>query len=235
MNNSRIIVSLDYPDGAPALALAEQLDSQKCRLKVGKELFTAAGPAFIEKLVERDFDVFLDLKYHDIPNTVARACAVATEMGVWMLNVHASGGREMLLAAREAVDQGDNQPLLIAVTVLTSLGTLELAEVGVESGVDEQVKRLATLTGAAGLDGVVCSAREVTELRNLMGSEFKLVTPGIRPAGSKTDDQKRITTPSDAISMGSDYLVIGRPVTAAPDPLEALLAIEAEIEPVTSR
>lgn len=232
MNCARIIVSLDYAKAESALALVAQLDPQKCRLKVGKELFTQAGPALIKKLVNRNFDVFLDLKYHDIPNTVARACSAAADLGVWMLNVHATGGRAMLSSAREAIDQSPHQPLLIAVTVLTSLSSQDLAELGISSSIEEQVIRLARLSQSVGLDGIVCSAQEVNLLRTQMGREFKLITPGIRPAGSASDDQKRVMTPAEAINAGSDYLVIGRPITQAKDPLQALLDIEAEIETV---
>jgi orotidine-5'-phosphate decarboxylase len=230
VNSSRIIVSLDYAQAEPALDLVTQLDPEKCRLKVGKELFTHAGPALIEKLVEANFDVFLDLKFHDIPNTVAGACSAAADLGVWMLNVHASGGRAMLNAAREAIDKNTQQPLLIAVTVLTSLSSSDLSELGIASSIEDQVRRLASLSQSAGLDGVVCSAQEVSTMRKHLAQDFKLVTPGIRPAGSVSDDQKRVMTPAEAITAGSDYLVIGRPITQAVDPLRALMDIEAEIE-----
>ncbi|MBT7951403.1 MAG: orotidine-5'-phosphate decarboxylase [Gammaproteobacteria bacterium] len=229
VNNSHIIVSLDYAEEKPALELVTQLDPNKCRLKVGKELFTHAGPRFIEKLTDKDFDVFLDLKFHDIPNTVARACSAAADLGVWMLNVHASGGRAMMQSAREAIDKSSHQPLLIAVTILTSLSDQDLIELGITSSVEDQVLRLAELTKSAGLDGIVCSAQEVSRLRMHMGQNFKLITPGIRPAGYASDDQKRVMTPAEAISAGSDYLVIGRPVTQSENPLQALLDIEAEI------
>lgn len=232
MNNARIIVSLDFANAEDALSLVAQLDPQRCRLKVGKELFTQAGPALIKKLVERNFDVFLDLKYHDIPNTVARACSAAAALGVWMLNVHAAGGRAMLSSAREAIDQSPYQPLLIAVTVLTSLSSQDLAELGISASIEEQVIRLASLGQSVGLDGIVCSAREVTILRQQFGQDFKLITPGIRPTGSASDDQKRVMTPAEAINAGSDYLIIGRPITQAEDPLQALLDIEAEIAAV---
>ncbi len=235
MNSSQIIISLDYAKTDSALALVAQLDPGKCRLKVGKELFTHAGPGLIEKLVDRNFDVFLDLKYHDIPNTVARACNAAADLGVWMLNVHASGGRAMLNAAREAIDKSTRQPLLVAVTVLTSLSSRDLDEIGMVSSIEEQVRRLASLSQSAGLDGIVCSAQEVSTMRGLMGENFKLVSPGIRPAGSRSDDQKRIMTPAQAIAAGSDYLVIGRPVTQAEDPLQALIDIESEIKSVQGR
>ncbi len=235
VSNSRIIVSLDFAGTDAALALVSKLDPARCRLKVGKELFTSSGPVLIEKLVSDGFDVFLDLKYHDIPNTVARACNAASELGVWMLNVHASGGRAMLNSAREAIDKSNHQPLLIAVTVLTSLTTDDLAELGLVSSAEEQVLRLAGLTQSAGLDGIVCSAHEVSSMRKHMGPDFKLITPGIRPVGSASNDQKRIMTPADAITLGSDYLVIGRPITQAHDPLQTLLDIESEIEMVRAR
>lgn len=230
MSNACIIVSLDYAGATAALALVSELDPEKCRVKVGKELFTGAGPALIEKLVGQGFDVFLDLKYHDIPNTVARACSAASDLGVWMLNVHASGGRAMLNSAREAVEKSNHKPLLIAVTVLTSLSTHDLSELGLTSSVEEQVIRLAKLTRSAGLDGIVCSPQEVSIMRKHMDQGFKLITPGIRPAGSANEDQKRVMTPAEAITMGSDYLVIGRPITQATDPMQALQDIEAEID-----
>ena len=234
VNNSRIIVSLDFADAESALKLIDKLDAKKCRLKVGKELFTSVGPQFVEKLVMRGFDVFLDLKYHDIPNTVARACSAAAELGVWMLNVHASGGREMLTRARQAIDESSNKPLLIAVTVLTSLSSEDLLEIGLKQSVDEQVRRLASLSQSTGLDGIVCSAQEAASMRENLGSNFKLITPGIRLANDSRDDQKRIMTPAKAISEGSDYLVVGRPITQAHDPLQVLLEIESEIESVTA-
>lgn len=230
----RIIVALDVPDAAAALALAARLDASKCSLKVGKELFTAAGPGLVRELAGRGFRVFLDLKFHDIPNTVAQACAAATRLGVWMLNVHASGGAAMMAAARDAVgrtaaEAGLPRPLLIAVTVLTSLSAGDLAAIGVSASPEEQVLRLARLTQAQGLDGVVCSAREAAALRRALGPGFALVTPGIRPEGSAANDQARVMTPPQAIAAGADYLVIGRPIAAAPDPQAALDAILASI------
>ena len=229
MNNSRVIVALDFPDMKTAREAVVPLEPGLCRLKVGKELFTSAGPALVEMLIDKGFDVFLDLKFHDIPNTVARACAVAARMGIWMVNIHASGGRNMLLAAREAIDTEQHQPLLIGVTVLTSLSSSDLLEIGVSSSAEQQVLRLAGLSKAAGLDGVVCSAQEATSLKAELGSDFVLVTPGIRPAGAGDDDQKRIMTPAQAITAGSHYLVIGRPVTQAQDPPAVLTAINEEI------
>ncbi|HNQ03742.1 MAG TPA: orotidine-5'-phosphate decarboxylase [Thiobacillaceae bacterium] len=229
-----VIVALDYPDVGPARALVQRLHPDVCRLKIGKELFVAAGPAFVEELVARGYAVFLDLKFHDIPNTVARACEAAARLGVWMLNVHASGGPSMLEAAREALERGTGpQPLLIGVTVLTSMGAGDLHATGVAAAPEEQVLRLARLTATAGLDGVVCSAREATLLRQAIGPDFVLVTPGIRPAGSTLGDQARVLTPSQALAAGADYLVIGRPITQAIDPLEALAAIHREIIPAS--
>lgn len=229
MNESRIVVALDFPSANEALALAEQLDPNACRVKVGKELFTRSGPEVVRKLVEMNFDVFLDLKYHDIPNTVARACAAAADLGVWMVNVHASGGRKMMEAAREAMS-GDDAPLLIAVTVLTSMDQSDLIELNIADTPANQVLRLAQLAESSGMDGVVCSPQEITLLREKISADFKLVTPGIRPLGSATGDQKRIMTPSQAVALGSDWLVIGRPITAAEDPLTALKAINAELQ-----
>lgn len=225
----RIIVALDYPDAGRALAAADRLDKELCRVKVGKELFTRAGPALVERLVGQGFDVFLDLKFHDIPNTVAAACTAAAELGVWMLNVHAQGGRRMLGAARESVERFTPRPRLIAVTVLTSLDDGDLREIGFQDGTEQLVERLAALTADAGLDGVVCSPREAASLRRRHGAGFLLVTPGIRPGGSAQDDQQRVMTPSEAVRNGSDYLVIGRPITGAADPVAALRAIQAEI------
>ncbi len=228
---SRIIVALDYEDRLPALELVDQLDPQRCRLKVGKEMFTRFGPGFVQVLQTRGFEVFLDLKFHDIPNTVANAVAAAADLGVWMVNVHASGGRRMMEAAAERLHLfGDDRPWLIGVTVLTSLTDPELAEIGWQSGSDEAVGRLSTLARESGLDGVVCSAQEASGIRAQAGSGFRLVTPGIRPAFAAQGDQQRIMTPSEALAAGSDYLVIGRPITAAEDPMAALKAIEDELE-----
>jgi orotidine-5'-phosphate decarboxylase len=227
-----VIVALDYPRAAEALHLVSRLNPAQCRLKVGFELFTSAGPAVVGKLVERGFDVFLDLKFHDIPHTVASACAAAARLGVWMLNVHASGGQRMLVAAREAIEQSGRRPLLIGVTVLTSQTTEDLLDVGCSSPADEQVFRLARLVRECGLDGVVCSAREAAALRAEHGAEFCLVTPGIRPIGSSKDDQQRIVTPADAMRAGAHYLVIGRPITQAPDPQAVLASINQELSAV---
>lgn len=226
MHDPRIIVALDYPAAEPALALADRLDPARCRLKVGKELFTRSGPQVVSTLVTRGFDVFLDLKYHDIPNTVARACAAAADLGVWMLNVHALGGSAMMAAARDAVGDGDDAPLLIAVTLLTSMDQQTFDQIGLKGSLTDTVLRLASLAADSGLDGVVCSAQEAQALRDRLGADFRLVTPGIRPAGSAQGDQHRTMTPAQALAAGSHYLVIGRPITAAHDPLQALIAIE---------
>lgn len=227
----RIIVALDYADAASALALVNKLDPGLCRLKVGKELFTASGPQLVRSLVDLGFGVFLDLKFHDIPTTVAKACQAASTVGVWMLNVHACGGFAMMQAAREGISQSRQPTLLIAVTVLTSMDQGTLQQVGVNASVEDQVLKLARLAQAAGLDGVVCSAQEARALRQAVGEEFCLVTPGIRPADAAVDDQSRIVTPIEAIQLGSDYLVIGRPITRAADPLLALHAIHQQISP----
>ena len=230
----RVIVALDFPDAEGALALAQRLDPATCALKVGKEMFVAAGPEPVRAMVARGFRVFLDLKFHDIPNTVARACAAATRLGVWMINVHAAGGAAMLAAARTAVneaaaEQGRAAPLLIAVTVLTSLRDDDLRATGIADDTARQAVRLARLTADCGLDGVVCSAQEAPALRAALGAGFKLVTPGIRPAGSAADDQSRIVSPQAAIANGADYLVIGRPIVEARDPVAALAAINASL------
>ena len=229
MNDPKIIVALDYPDAAPALALADRLQPALCRLKVGKELFTATGPALLEQLMQRGFEIFLDLKFHDIPNTVAQACKAAAGLGVWMVNVHALGGRKMLEAAREAIVSGARQPKLIAVTMLTSMAQQDLADIGINATPAEIELRLATLARDSGLDGVVCSAQEAALLRKCCGDGFCLVTPGIRPAQSSLDDQSRVMTPLAALQAGANYLVIGRPITKAADPLQALLDINQEI------
>ena len=225
----RVIVALDYPDAASALQLVACLTPDLCRLKVGKELFTRAGPQLVEELAGRGFDVFLDLKFHDIPNTVASACHAAADLGVWMLNVHALGGERMLLAAREGIERAAQSPLLIAVTILTSMNTNDLVAVGLSGSPADNVLRLAALAHQSGLDGVVCSSRETAILRNEHGPDFSLITPGIRPAGSQADDQRRVMTPADAIRAGSNYLVIGRPVTRADDPVSVLRTISSEL------
>lgn len=229
MNDPKIIVALDYPAAAPALELVARLEPALCRLKVGKELFTSAGPQLVESLQQRGFDVFLDLKFHDIPNTTAHACKAAASLGVWMVNVHALGGRKMMEAAREAVAQAAKPPKLIAVTVLTSMGQDDLNGIGLNATPAEMVQRLAALAADSGLDGVVCSAQEAALLRQQCGKEFCLVTPGIRPADAAANDQTRIMTPRAALEAGSSYLVIGRPITQAADPLRALQTISQDI------
>ena len=229
MNSTKIIVALDFADAASALMLVQRLDPALCRLKVGKELFTAAGPEFVRALVTRGYDVFLDLKFHDIPNTVAAACRAAAGLGVWMLNVHASGGSRMMMAAREALSNPAGGPLLIAVTVLTSMSAEDLSEVGVTDAPADQVLRLARLAQQCKLDGVVCSAQEASMLRADLGANFRLVTPGIRPVGAEAGDQRRVMTPVQALSAGATDLVIGRPITAAADPLVALQQIQFDI------
>lgn len=224
-----IIVALDFPSADAALALAGQLDPALCRVKVGKELFTRSGPAVVEALQARGFEVFLDLKFHDIPNTTAMAVKAAAELGVWMVNVHCSGGLRMMAACREVLERrGPARPLLIGVTVLTSMERDDLAGLGLDVEPLQQVLRLAGLAQQAGLDGLVCSAREAAELKRRYAS-LQLVTPGIRPAGSAQDDQRRILTPAQALEAGSDYLVIGRPISQAADPAEALAAVVAKL------
>jgi orotidine-5'-phosphate decarboxylase len=229
LNKKPIIVALDYPTPAEALALARRLSSSLCQVKVGKELFTAGGPQVVEDLMALGFDVFVDLKYHDIPNTVAGACRAATKLGAWMINVHAAGGRRMLEAAVDAVTKntlpGREKPILIAVTMLTSMGPDELPEIGLEADTNAVVSRYAALSHAAGMDGVVCSAQEAGWLKPRFGAAFQLITPGIRLADDAKGDQTRVVTPVDAVKLGSDYLVIGRSVTGAKDPVATLESI----------
>lgn len=229
---SRVIVALDFPDAESAKQLVERLDPGECRLKVGKELFTRAGPALVEWMSGNGFDVFLDLKFHDIPNTVAGACHAAADLGVWMLNVHALGGARMLAAAREGVSRSGHPAQLIAVTILTSMDVEDLASVGLVGTPEENVLRLANIASEQGIDGVVCSSRETPLLRKQLGNDFLLVTPGIRPVGSQPDDQRRVMTPADAVRSGSDYLVIGRPVTQADDPVSVLRTINSELSAI---
>lgn len=226
---SPVIVALDVARAADALALADSLAPAECRLKVGKELFTAEGPAVVRALHDRGFEVFLDLKFHDIPNTVAAAVATAADLGVWMVNVHASGGRRMMTAARERLLQGNYDTRLIAVTVLTSMEREDLADIGLDVEPMDQVRRLAALTAECGLHGVVCSAQEAALLREQQGKDFLLVTPGIRPAGSDSGDQRRIMTPGQAVAAGVSYMVIGRPISQAASPSEALRAINRSL------
>jgi orotidine-5'-phosphate decarboxylase len=229
MSDPRVIVALDYPDAKSALLLVQQLEPQACRLKVGKELFTAAGPQLVDQLTARGFGVFLDLKFHDIPHTVAQACKAAARLGVWMINVHALGGRNMMRAAREALDEFHPRPRLVAVTMLTSIRNDDLDDVGISGGLDQVVLRLAGLAHDCGLDGVICSGQEVGNLRKHLGSAFCLVTPGIRPVNTAQDDQARVMTPQQALFNGADYLVIGRPITRAREPLKSLHQINEEI------
>ena len=229
MSDPKIIVALDFPSAAPALALAHRLSPELCRLKVGKELFTVTGPALLEQLMKNGFEIFLDLKFHDIPNTTAQACKAAAGLGVWMINVHALGGRRMLDAAKEAVSSSTYQPRLIAVTLLTSMDQSDLADLGIAETPEAMVLRLAKLAQDCGLDGVVCSALETERLSEQCGKAFCLVTPGIRPVEASLDDQSRVMTPRAALRSGSSYLVIGRPITKAVDPLQALLDIHEQI------
>lgn len=227
---SPIVVALDYDNRDAALAFVDQIDPRDCRLKVGKELFTLFGPQIVKDLKQRGFDVFLDLKFHDIPNTTARAVAAAAEMGVWMVNVHASGGARMMTAARDALlPFGSDAPLLIAVTVLTSMEEGDLRGIGIDQSPAVHAERLARLTQSCGLDGVVCSAQEAVRFKSVLGKGFQLVTPGIRPAGSDAGDQRRIMTPLEAKLAGVDYMVIGRPITQSPNPAETLRAIKASL------
>ncbi|NPT32654.1 orotidine-5'-phosphate decarboxylase [Halomonas venusta] len=224
-----LIIALDYSSLDAALCMADQLDPKRCRVKVGKELFTRSGPAVLEALHGRGFEIFLDLKFHDIPNTVAGAVQAAAEQGVWMVNVHASGGRKMMEAAAKRLDDHRLNTHLIAVTVLTSMQAEDLHEVGIAVTPEEHVLRLAALTQQSGLGGVVCSAQEAAQIKALCGNDFLKVTPGIRPSFAAANDQQRIMTPSDALNAGSTHLVIGRPVTQAAEPMMALAAIEAEL------
>ena len=230
MDNKRIIVPLDMPDADAALALAARLDAKLCRVKVGKELFVAAGPAVVAKLQERGFEVFLDLKFHDIPNTVAGACRAGAKLGVWMMTVHASGGEAMLRAARESIESVARPPILVAVTILTSLADADLERIGLHGSLIENVERLARLARASGLDGVVCSAQEAPLIRKAAGEDFILVTPGIRLKDDMKDDQARIVTPVQAVRFGANYLVIGRPITQSADPAATLAAIRESLD-----
>ena len=229
MAESKIIVALDYASAAEAQTLVQRLAPGRCHLKVGLELYTATGPEFVRALTTRGFSVFLDLKFHDIPNTVAQACRQAATLGVWMLTVHCHGGPEMLRAARAAVAETKRKPLIVGVTVLTSLAVDQLSAVGVRDDVETQVLRLASLAADCGLDGVVAAPTEAAQLRTRFPAPFRIVTPGIRLAGSPGDDQRRFLTPAAAVQAGADYLVVGRPVTRAADPLAALAEIERQL------
>lgn len=227
---SKVIVALDYETERQALSFVDQIDPSLCRLKVGKEMFTTLGTEFVKQLHQRGFDVFLDLKFHDIPNTVARAVRSAADLGVWMVDLHASGGLKMMETAKKILEPyGKDAPFLIAVTVLTSMEDVDLLQIGLNASPMEQVIRLARLTQRAGLDGVVCSPQEVEILRAHCGNDFTLVTPGIRPEGAAFGDQRRVMTPKEAIQAGTDYLVVGRPITLSEQPVAVLKAINAEI------
>lgn len=228
-SQSKIIVALDYADFSSAKKLVDLLSPDLCKLKIGKELFTSVGPQAVEYVVNKGFDVFLDLKFHDIPSTVAKACQAASRLGVWMMNIHALGGQEMMQAAREALDSSSSRPYLIAVTILTSHNEESLNAIGLTGSVITHVEAMARLAVASGLDGVVCSTQESAGLRRVMAEDFLLVTPGIRPVQSDLNDQKRVMTPIEAIKHGSDYLVIGRPITEAESPVEILTKINAEL------
>jgi orotidine-5'-phosphate decarboxylase len=230
LTSSPVVVALDYDNRDKALAFVDRIDPRDCRLKVGKEMFTLFGPQLVRDLQERGFDVFLDLKFHDIPNTAAHAVKAAADLGVWMVNVHASGGARMMTAAKEAlVPFGNDAPLLIAVTVLTSMEASDLQGLGISATPAEYAERLAGLTQQCGLDGVVCSAQEAVRFKAAFGQQFKLVTPGIRPQGSEVGDQRRIMTPEQALAAGVDYMVIGRPVTQSADPAQTLRDINASL------
>lgn len=226
---SPLVVALDYPSFEQAIAMADKLDPRLCRVKVGKELFTRVGPRILEALHDRGFQVFLDLKFHDIPNTTANAVAVAADLGVWMVNVHASGGRKMMEACANKLAHYASRPLLIGVTVLTSMTQTDLSEIGISASPLDHVLSLAGLAKSSGLDGVVCSAQEASALKQVQGSSFSLVTPGIRPDFASKGDQQRIMTPAEALAAGSDYLVVGRPITQADDPYLAMSKVLAEI------
>jgi orotidine-5'-phosphate decarboxylase len=228
-DNNRIIIALDMDDQKKVLAFVKELNPAQCRLKIGKELFTSYGPKLVKKLQKQGFSIFLDLKFHDIPNTVYKAVRAACQLNVWMLTIHTAGGSEMMRAARRAVDESAHKPILVAVTVLTSLSGDDLNEQGIQRSTDEQVLRLASLAQQNGMDGVVCSAAEAASIRKLLSENFVLVTPGIRPTGDEAQDQKRVVTPKDAISAGSNFLVIGRPITQARKPVEKLHQILDEI------
>lgn len=230
VTDSPVVVALDYANRDNALAFVDRIDPRDCRLKVGKEMFTLFGPQFVRELQQRGFDIFLDLKFHDIPNTTAHAVKAAADLGVWMVNVHASGGTRMMTAAKEALlPFGADAPLLIAVTVLTSMEASDLQDLGITATPAEHAERLARLTQQCGLDGVVCSAQEAVRFKSELGHAFKLVTPGIRPQGSDAGDQRRIMTPEQALQAGVDYMVIGRPVTQSADPAQTLKVINASL------
>lgn len=229
MADQRIVVALDVSTATELRELVKQIPNAHCRVKIGKELFTSIGPLAIEICHDAGLEVFLDLKFHDIPNTCAKAVRAAARWGVWMTNVHCSGGTDMMRAAREILEGEAHRPLLIGVTVLTSMSGSDLQELGVSRDLESQVDHLAGLANASGLDGVVCSAQETQRLRQSLGTDFCLVTPGIRPSWAAADDQNRIVTPKDAVANGSDYLVIGRPITASDHPETAIARIVEEL------
>ena len=227
--SSKLIIALDYPTADEALSFVRLLSPDLCRLKIGFELFVSSGPDFVKKLVDAGFDIFLDLKFHDIPNTVASACRAASDLGVWMMNVHATGSDVMMRTAKQALIDCDSSAKLIAVTVLTSMDTQQLSKINIAYQPDEQVKHLAKLTQQSGLDGVVCSAQEAKVLRKLHGKDFLLVTPGIRPEGSDKGDQHRIMTPAQAYNAGVSYIVVGRPITQSDEPLNVIERINTDM------
>ncbi|MDU0111779.1 orotidine-5'-phosphate decarboxylase [Psychrosphaera aquimarina] len=230
MDNKNIVVALDFERKSDALELIDRLDPNLCRLKIGKEMFTHFGPDFVTQVQNKGFDVFLDLKFHDIPNTVAKAVKAAADLGVWMVNVHASGGSKMMQAARDILKPyGDKAPILIAVTVLTSMSEEDLLDLGITQSPEQQVNFLAGLAHKAGMDGVVCSAQEAVMLKQNYGTDFKLITPGIRTADASVDDQKRIMTPQRAVEAGSDYLVIGRAITKSENPIQTMKDIYSSL------
>ncbi len=227
--SGKLIIALDFPSAAQAIHFVKSVSPEQCKLKVGFELFVAAGPDLVKQLVDQGFDVFLDLKFHDIPNTVASACKRAAELGVWMMNVHASGGDNMMRAAKQALRDIQSPAKLIAVTVLTSMDQAQLNRINCQLTPREQVNHLAHLTQSSSLDGVVCSAQEARMLRSLMGDDFLLVTPGIRPAGVNQGDQSRVMTPAEAHAAGVNYIVVGRPITQAENPLAVIRQINEEM------
>ena len=230
--SSKLIIALDFSSSAEALEFVSQLSPVDCKLKIGFELFVSSGPGLVRQLISKGFDVFLDLKFHDIPNTVASVCKAAAKLDVWMMNVHASGGAEMMKAAYDALSDLDNPPKLIAVSVLTSMSDAQLQATGVNASAKDQVKHLSYLAKKSGLDGMVCSAHEATLLRELLGEDFLLVTPGIRPKGADIGDQSRVMTPSDAMKAGVDYIVVGRPITQSENPLAVIYDIDDDIQGV---
>ncbi len=233
--SSKLIIALDFSDANKAMQFVNQLSPSDCKLKIGFELFISAGPEIVRQLIEKGFDIFLDLKFHDIPNTVASVCKAAAKLDVWMMNVHASGGSEMMSAAVEALNSFEQRPKLIAVSVLTSMTDDQLQQLGVNAIAKNQVARLAKLAKQSGLDGMVCSAKEAALLRKLMGGNFLLVTPGIRPLGADKGDQSRVMTPADAIKAGVDYIVVGRPITQSSHPLQVIAEINAELIKTSSK